>query len=188
MVWPLAPQFQNVSKIFYVGPICSGHWLPVTSLLAHTPLIPAQPPPLPVFSFLFPVVPPECMPKLQFSRAKSQKLMQEKEEQSANKPSKNVPKKEGAILQSLAVLTEMRPCTPMPDSFSRLLFVVDICRQDAMWLSHQSRISQKLESEFLAPLLQLFLHVLVQPFNISTCSTHHRTGSRSNSFKHFSAE
>jgi hypothetical protein len=46
-------------------------------LLAHT-LIPAQPP-LPVFSFLLPVVPPECMPKLQLSTAKSQKLMQEKE-------------------------------------------------------------------------------------------------------------
>ena len=62
--------------LLYLGPICSGHWQPVTS--PHT-LIPAQPSPLPVFSFLLPVVPPECIPKLQLSTAKSQKLMQEKE-------------------------------------------------------------------------------------------------------------
>ena len=34
-------------------------------LLAHT-LMPAPPPPLPVFSFLLPVVPPECMPNCSF--------------------------------------------------------------------------------------------------------------------------
>ena len=64
-----------IRTIFYLGPICCGHWLPIT--ITHT-LIPAQPP-LPVFSFLLPVVPPECMPKLQLSTAKSQKLMQEKD-------------------------------------------------------------------------------------------------------------
>jgi hypothetical protein len=68
---PLAPQFKQ-SFTWGQSAVVTG-----SQLLAHT-LIPAQPP-LPVFSFLLPVVPPECMPKLQLSTAKSQKLMQEKE-------------------------------------------------------------------------------------------------------------
>ena len=71
-VKPLAPQFKQ-SFTWGQSAVVTG-----SQLLAHT-LIPAQPPPLPVFSFLLPVVPPECMLKLQLSTAKSQKLMQEKE-------------------------------------------------------------------------------------------------------------
>ena len=157
-------------------------------LLAHTPLIPAQPPPLPVVSFLLPVVPPECMPKLQFSTAKSQKLMQEKETTICKQTLKRCSEESGCDIEESCSSDRNETLHPMPDSFSRLHFVVNMCRQDAMWLSHQRRISQELESEFLTPLLQLFLHVLVQPFNISTCSAHHRAGSRSNSSRRFSAE
>ena len=82
-------------------------------LLAHT-LIPAQPPPLPVFFFLLPVVPPECMPKLQLSTAKSQKLMQEKETAICKKTTKNMFC--GTLVKHW--------------SFSTVFFVASICPQD----------------------------------------------------------
>ena len=91
-------------------------------LLAHT-LMPAPPPPLPVFSFLLPVVPPECMPKLQLSTAKSKKLIREKIEKSVNNNSckKHVLLNAGEILylhlHSLAIRTEMRPCTGCQSRF-----------------------------------------------------------------------
>ena len=170
--WPLGTTIQT---IFYLGPICCGHWLPIT--ITHT-LIPAQPP-LPVFSFLLPVVPPECMPELQLSTAKSQKLMQEKETAICKKELQKTCSAErwwNIVTCICTVLQFEQKWDLAPDAGVILIvfFVASICPQDAMWLSAQTRKFPKVGDSIpaAAPLLQLFLLVLVQPSNMQHSPSH----------------
>ena len=147
-------------------------------LLAHT-LIPAQPP-LPVFSFLLPVVPPECMPKLQLSAAKSQKLMQEKETAICKKTTKNM---FCGTLVKYCDIAFAQSCSSnrnetlhrMPESFWLCFSLLAYAHRMPCGYQHKHvhkfpKVGDSIPAA--APLLQLLLLVLVQPSNMQHSPSH----------------